>query len=139
VLQSDILLPGPGEATVRIWRDHDGVTRWGLDWNVCQASELKRWAPLLATRIMKLGWETWWLDVACLIKIMNLPADKALDVWGACFWDAYTADALVLLDVGQERRSVYQAVRRWENRFSSVRFSSGHDYDGQVSASGSQS
>ena len=129
VLRSERPLATPGEATVRIWYDDQGVTRWGLDWSVCDPASPAQWMPLLAARIIQLGWDTWWLDVFCLARTMDLSPDKALDAWGEHFWNAYAAQALVFLDVGQQRRIVYQAVRHWEKRYSQVRFSSGHDYD----------
>lgn len=131
VLRSPVPLPSPGEATVRIWHDRQGLTRWGFDWGVWDTASYARWAALLAARIIKLGWNAWWLDVACLSKTLNLPVEEALGLWGASFWDAYAAETLVLLDVGQQRKAVYQAVRCWENQFAWVRFSSGHDYDNQ--------
>lgn len=129
VLRSECPLPASGESTVRIWHDEQGATRWGLDWSVCDPASPAQWMPLLAAKIINLGWATWWLDVFCLARTMGLSPDKALDAWGEHFWDAYTVEALVFLDVGQQRRAVYQAVRHWEKRFPGVRFSSGHDYD----------
>lgn len=129
VLRSAVPLSSPGEATVRIWHDRQGLTRWGLDFGVWDTTSPAQWAALLSARIINLGWNAWWLDVACLAQTLDLSVDKALDLWGASFWDAYAVEALVLLDVGQQRMAVYQAVRSWEDRFAWVRFSSGHDYD----------
>jgi len=129
VLRSKGPLPAPGEATVRIWHDETAFGRFGLDFRVCDPASPAQWAPLLAGRIIKLGWNTWWLDVFCLARTMDLSPDKALDAWGEHFWNAYAATALVFLDVGGQRRIVYQAVRHWEKRFPLVRFSSRHDYD----------
>lgn len=127
-------MPAPGEATVRIWRDARGVTRWGLDWSVRDPSDAAKWAPLLAGKLVSLDWRSWWLDLACLSETLGLPADKALAEWGARFWPVYTHDALVLLDVEGRRRTVYQVVRRWEQQYAGMRFSTRHDYDGQLTA-----
>jgi hypothetical protein len=136
VLQSRDPLPETGEATVRIWREAEGATRWGLDWTVGQKVAPEQWAPSLAARIIRLGWDVWWLDVACLSRAMNLSAGKALEAWGVSFWPAYTVQALVFLDVGQQRREIYQTLRRWQDRFAWVCFSSGHDFDNQPPARG---
>lgn len=114
---------------MRIWHDKRGTTRWGLDWKVLDPANPAQWIPLLAEKIIKLDWDAWWLDVPCLSETLDLPADDALNLWGTHFWDAYPVSALVLLDVGQERRAVYQAVRHWEAKFATVKFSSRHDYD----------
>jgi len=129
VLRSKQPLSAPGEAAVHIRHDDQGVIRWGLDWSVCDPASPEQWMPLLATRMTKLGWNTWWLDVFCLARAMDMSPDRALDTWGEHFWNAYPATALVFLDVGQQRGAVYQAVRHWEKRFSLVHFSPGHDYD----------
>ncbi len=125
-------LPSPGEATVRIWQDGRGTTRWGLDWSVRDACDLQAWAPLLSAKLVSLNWTVWWLDVTCLARALELPVDKALETWGTFFWPVYSHEALVFLDVGSRRRVVYQVVRRWEKQFAAVRFSSRHDLDGQL-------
>jgi hypothetical protein len=129
ILRSEHPLPAPGEAMVRIRHDDHGLARWGLDWSVCATASPAQWGPLLATRISKLGWNMWWLNVSCLARTMDLSPDKALEIWGEHFWNTYTSEALVLLDVGQQRGAMYQVVRHWEKRFPLVCFSSRHDYD----------
>lgn len=133
VLEAAEPLSGPGEPTVRIWIDHEGRTRWGLDWAVEEAKAPASWAPPMAAAIIKLGWDNWWLDVFSLARTMRRPVGNALEAWGLSFWGEFKIQALILLDVGEERSGIYQAVREWEKRFPWVRFSPDHDFDNQRS------
>lgn len=119
----------PGQASVRIFVDSHGRTRWILDWHVSEPAEVASWAPLLAERMINLAWPAWWLDVGSLQQAMNLPVDKSLALWGQVYWSAYHQDALVFLDVGRSRRVIYQVVRQWERQTPHVRFSTQHDLD----------
>ena len=129
------VLPGaetqnrPGLADVEISKGAGGTVRWTLRWHVLDPKDTPAWGSLMASQMVNLGWDAWWLDVDVLHRTMGLDVDHALIRWGEPFWRGYREDALVYLDVGGWRRQVYQAVRHWEAQTSHVRFSTRHDLD----------
>ncbi len=134
------ILPGDGSspaftpATVEIVQDHLDRTVWFLSWHSPDRLRIETWGKRMASQLVALGWNLWCLDVESLMRTLDLPADRALLLWGEPFWSNYSlADAVVYLDVGGHRRFVYQAVRHWEARFTHIRFATEYDLDGAKS------
>ncbi len=120
-------------ADVEIAPDHRGRTIWRLSWHSQHGVTIETWARRMASQLMVLGWNPWCLDVESLMRTLDLPADRALLLWGEPFWSAYHGDlqaAVVYLAVGEHRRLIYQAVRHWEARFTHLRFATEHDLEG---------
>jgi len=124
-------LSGRGlDTTVYSRPDRHKVQRYELAVDVASGDRsLDIWVPALAGILQNMGWTRWWLDSFSISMVLDRYITEALKQWGYLFWQHYTLESVVLVQVGLQRESVLTAISAWEGRFKSVRFAEEYDYE----------
>ncbi|THB71760.1 MAG: hypothetical protein D6E12_00695 [Desulfovibrio sp.] len=112
------------------WPDEKGVQVFELGLEVSPGVEhLPEWIEPLGKIIRDLGWTQWCLNSDSVSKVLNRYITEALTAFGDAFFEHYTDDSVVLVQVGLQREAVAHSVFAWEERFKHVRFDNQYDFD----------
>ncbi|WP_291318340.1 hypothetical protein [Desulfonatronospira sp.] len=108
-----------GGPLLRSWPSEYART-WELFFPLQKDQDHAEWAMELSTCIEGLGQTRWCVNTHDLVRVFNLPVDKALARWGDLFWPHFTMDSVFVFTVKDDVHLVREVLEIWHRRETNI-------------------